>query len=147
MPTLKFPKLGAQPLGIEGMTDFVSRVAFADGTLWIPTRADLSAPRLGNQQAIQVPHQQFRLTRPHYRADLQVALAGGIVLRELDMVHSFGCHGISSINCAESTVGGVTGWFRSATDLSTSARRSCPGSTHTGLRRWQLFQPGSSARQ
>src|ERR1019366_2737399 len=49
------------------------------------------------------------------------------VLRELDMVHSFGCHDISRTNCAESTIGGVVGWFRSATHRSTSALRSIQG--------------------
>ncbi len=44
--TLKFPQLGSEPLGIEGMTGFVSSVEFADGSLWIPTRADLNAPQL-----------------------------------------------------------------------------------------------------
>src|ERR1035437_5623517 len=49
------------------------------------------------------------------------------LVRELDMVHSFGCHGISRINCAESTIGGVAGWFRSATHRSTSALRRIQG--------------------
>jgi hypothetical protein len=30
--------------------------------------------------------------------NLQAALAGGTVLREFDMVHSFGCYGISRAN-------------------------------------------------
>ena len=40
--TLKFPQRGAQPLAIEGMTGFVSSVEFSDGTVWIPSRADLA---------------------------------------------------------------------------------------------------------
>jgi hypothetical protein len=44
--TLKFPQRGAQPLAIEGMTGFVSSVEFADGTMWIPSRADLGMPQL-----------------------------------------------------------------------------------------------------
>src|SRR5207237_9228973 len=74
-----------------------------------------------------VSHQQFRTARTHHCPDLQITLASGIVLRELDMVHSFGCHGISRINCAESTVGGVAGWFRSATHCSTSVLRRIHG--------------------
>src|ERR1017187_820840 len=57
------------------------------------------------------------------------------------MVHSFGCHGISRINCAESTIGGVAGWFRSATQSLDVRAAQYPGCAHTGLRRRQLFQP------
>ncbi len=39
--TLKFPALS-----IEGMTGFVGAVEFTDGTVWIPSRADLSDPTL-----------------------------------------------------------------------------------------------------
>ena len=49
-------------------------------------------------------------------------LGSGIIFREFDMVHSFGCYGISRANCAESTVGGGAGRFRSAIDRSTPAR-------------------------
>lgn len=44
--TLKFPQKPGQALSIEGMTGFVSTVEFADGSVWIPTRADLADPRL-----------------------------------------------------------------------------------------------------
>src|SRR6202158_3571462 len=44
--TLKFPQRGGQPLSIEGMTGFVSSVEFADGSMWIPSRADLGLPQL-----------------------------------------------------------------------------------------------------
>ena len=78
----------------------------------------------------------FALGGTYHRSNLQVPLAGGTVLRELDMVHSFGCHGISRINCAESTVGGVAGWFRSATHRSTSALRRIQGApTHACVAR------------
>ena len=43
------------------------------------------------------------------------------------MVHSFGCYGISRINCDESTVGGVAECFRSATHRSTSVLRRIHG--------------------
>src|SRR5580704_9974135 len=39
--TLKFPQRGGQPMAIEGMTGFVSSVEYADGSVWIPSRADL----------------------------------------------------------------------------------------------------------
>ncbi len=39
--TLKFPALS-----IEGMTGFVGTVEFTDGTVWIPSRADLADPAL-----------------------------------------------------------------------------------------------------
>jgi len=48
-------------------------------------------------------------------------LASGTVLRELDMVHSFVCHGISRSSCLESSVGGVVARSRSALHCSTSA--------------------------
>ncbi len=35
-----------QPLVIEGITGFVSSVEFADGKMWIPSRASLAIPRL-----------------------------------------------------------------------------------------------------
>jgi len=44
--TLKFPQHSTQPLAIEGMTGFVSNVEFADGSVWIPSRADLGMPQL-----------------------------------------------------------------------------------------------------
>lgn len=42
--TLKFPQRPG--LAIAGMTGFVSNVEFADGAIWIPSRSDLSDPRL-----------------------------------------------------------------------------------------------------
>ena len=88
----------------------------------VPGRVTASAlPRCGNEEAVQVPHQQLHAAGTDHRSDLQVPLAGGPVLRELDMVHSFGCYDISRVNCAESTVGGGDGWFRPATHRSTSA--------------------------
>lgn len=44
--TLKFPQRPGQELSIEGMTGFVSTVEFADGNMWIPSRADLADPTL-----------------------------------------------------------------------------------------------------
>jgi hypothetical protein len=43
---LRFSRRPGQPVAIGGMTGFVSQVEFADGTLWIPSRAALADPRL-----------------------------------------------------------------------------------------------------
>jgi hypothetical protein len=44
--TLKFSHAG-RPIAISGMTGFVSRVEFADGKVWVPSRKDLdSSPML-----------------------------------------------------------------------------------------------------
>ena len=37
---LRFTRAG-QPVSIQGATGFVSRVQFADGKVWVPSRADL----------------------------------------------------------------------------------------------------------
>lgn len=42
---LRFSSAAGRPVDIESMTAFVSQVEFADGTLWIPSRAALDAPR------------------------------------------------------------------------------------------------------
>jgi hypothetical protein len=42
---LRFSRAAGQPVDIESMTAFVTQVEFADGTLWIPSRAALDAPR------------------------------------------------------------------------------------------------------
>jgi hypothetical protein len=49
--TLKFPQRSGQPLAIEGMTGFVSSVEFADGSFWIPSRADLGLAQLQRVRA------------------------------------------------------------------------------------------------
>src|ERR1039458_4395914 len=94
------------------------------GSRAVPAGRDMGRGETGGHR---IPLQPAGLRRDHDCGHLQGPLAGGIVFRELDMVHSFGCHGISRINGAESTVGGVAGWFRSATHRSTSALRSIQG--------------------
>ena len=42
---LRFSRAAGQPVDIESMTAFVTQVEFADGTLWIPSRAALDSPR------------------------------------------------------------------------------------------------------
>jgi hypothetical protein len=43
---LRFTRQPGQPVSIEGMTGFVSQVEFADGAIWIPSRASLSDPQI-----------------------------------------------------------------------------------------------------
>lgn len=43
--SLKFSRAG-RPIGISGMTGFVSRVEFADGKVWVPSRKDLDSSPL-----------------------------------------------------------------------------------------------------
>jgi hypothetical protein len=42
---LRFSRGAGQPIAIDGMTGFVSQVEFADGSIWIPSRAALDTPR------------------------------------------------------------------------------------------------------
>jgi hypothetical protein len=71
--TLKFPQLGGQPLGIEGMTGFVSSVEFSDGTLWIPTRADLDAPQL--QRVVAPSDEEQRLAQIYRKKGMKALIA------------------------------------------------------------------------
>ena len=41
--TLRFSHPLGQPMSIEGLTAFINDVEFADGKLWIPSRADIQA--------------------------------------------------------------------------------------------------------
>jgi hypothetical protein len=43
---LRFASQPGQPVTIEGMTGFVSQVEFADGNIWIPSRASLADARV-----------------------------------------------------------------------------------------------------
>jgi hypothetical protein len=71
--TLKFPQLGAQPLSIEGMTGFVSNVEFSDGTLWIPTRADMDAPQL--QRVVAPSDEEQRLAQIYRKKGMKALIA------------------------------------------------------------------------
>jgi hypothetical protein len=72
--TLKFPPpRTGQPLSIQGMTGFVSNVEFADGTVWIPSRADLSDPQL--QQVLPPSAEEQRLVQLYQKRGGQRALA------------------------------------------------------------------------
>lgn len=71
--TLKFPQLRGQPLGIEGMTGFVSSVEFADGSLWIPTRGDLDSPQL--QRVVAPSDEEQRLAQIYRKKGMTALIA------------------------------------------------------------------------
>lgn len=72
--TLKFPQPhDAQPLAIEGMTGFVSSVEFADGSVWIPSRADLGKPEL--QRVVAPSDEEQRLAQIYRKKGLQALIA------------------------------------------------------------------------
>jgi hypothetical protein len=66
--TLRFLSAPGRPLTIAGMTGFVSQVEFADGSLWIPSRAALAEPVL-TRVAAPSPEEQ-RLTDLYRRKGL-----------------------------------------------------------------------------
>jgi len=71
--TLKFPQRGSQPLAIEGMTGFVSSVEFSDGSVWIPTRADLASGRL--QRVIAPSDEEQRLVQIYRKKGIKALVA------------------------------------------------------------------------
>jgi len=71
--TLKFPAQGGQPLAIDGMTGFVSSVEFSDGSLWIPSRADLGQQQL--QRVIAPSAEEQRLAQIYRKKGIK-ALVG-----------------------------------------------------------------------
>jgi len=71
--TLKFPQRGGQPLAIEGMTGFVSSVEFADGSMWIPSRADLGLPQL--QRVMAPSDEEQRLVQIYSKKGLKGLIA------------------------------------------------------------------------
>jgi len=70
--TLKFPPRSGQQLAIEGMTGFVSSVEFADGSMWIPSRIDLSDPRL--QRVVAPSAEEQRLVQLYHKKGLKAVL-------------------------------------------------------------------------
>jgi len=71
--TLKFPQHGGQPLAIEGMTGFVSSVEFADGSVWIPSRADLGS---GELQRVMAPSdEEQRLVQIYRKKGIRALVA------------------------------------------------------------------------
>jgi len=71
--TLKFPQRGGAPLSIEGMTGFVSSVEFADGSVWIPSRADLADPQL--RRVISPSGEEQRLIQIYRKKGLAALVA------------------------------------------------------------------------
>jgi hypothetical protein len=71
--TLKFPQRGSQPLAIEGMTGFVSSVEFSDGSVWIPTRADLASGQL--QRVIAPSDEEQRLVQIYRKKGIKALVA------------------------------------------------------------------------
>lgn len=71
--TLKFPQRGGQNLSIEGMTGFVSSVQFTDGTVWIPSRADLGSPEL--QRVVAPSDEEQRLVQIYRKKGLRALVA------------------------------------------------------------------------
>ncbi len=71
--TLKFPARGGQPLAIDGMTGFVSSVEFSDGSLWIPSRADLGQRQL--QGVVAPSAEEQRLAQIYRKRGLKALIA------------------------------------------------------------------------
>lgn len=65
--TLKFPQKPG--LTIAGMTGFVSNVEFADGSIWIPSRADLADPRF--QKVLATSAEEQRLIQLYQKRGLK----------------------------------------------------------------------------
>jgi len=71
--TLKFPQRGGPPLAIEGMTGFVSSVEYADGSVWIPSRADLGSAEL--QRVIGPSGEEQRLVQIYRKKGIRALVA------------------------------------------------------------------------
>ena len=71
--TLKFPTRGGTPLAIEAMTGFVSSVEFSDGSVWIPSRADLGSPQL--QRVMAPSGEEQRLIQLYRKKGLAALVA------------------------------------------------------------------------
>jgi len=66
--TLRFPNRRGAPLSITGMTGYVNSVEFADGKVWVPSRAVLTDPRL-ERNLVPSPEEQ-RLIQIYRRKGL-----------------------------------------------------------------------------
>jgi hypothetical protein len=66
---LRFSSRAGQPMTITGMTGFVSNVEFADGHVWIPTRAELDTPNFA--RALASSPEQDRLLQIYRRKGLK----------------------------------------------------------------------------
>jgi hypothetical protein len=70
---LRFSSHAGQPMSITGMTGFVSNVEFADGRVWIPSRAELDNPRLA--KVLAPSPEQDRLMQIYRRKGLKALVA------------------------------------------------------------------------
>ncbi|MCC6537612.1 MAG: hypothetical protein IT162_08695 [Bryobacterales bacterium] len=71
--TLRFSEpAGGAPVAIDGMTAFVSQVEFADGSVWVPSRAALADP--GLEKAIAPSAEEQRLTNLYRRKGLNALI-------------------------------------------------------------------------
>jgi hypothetical protein len=66
---LRFSELAGAPVAVDGMTGFLSQVEFADGTVWVPSRANLNDPQL--QSAVAASPEEQRLTGIYRKRGLQ----------------------------------------------------------------------------
>ena len=71
--TLKFPQKGGVQLAIESMTGFVSSVEYADGSLWIPSRADLGNSQL--QRVMAPSDEEQRLVQLYRKKGIKALVA------------------------------------------------------------------------
>jgi len=71
--TLRFSEpSGGAPVAIGGMTAFVSQVEFADGSVWVPSRAALADP--GLEKALAPSAEEQRLTNLYRRKGLNALI-------------------------------------------------------------------------
>ena len=67
--TLRFAEAaGGAPVNIDGMTGFVNQVEFADGSVWVPSRAALSDPKL--ERVLAPSAEEQRLTNLYRKKGL-----------------------------------------------------------------------------
>lgn len=66
---LRFPARPNQPLSIDSMSGYISNVEFADGTMWIPNRAELSDPRF--QKIVGPSAEEQRLVQLYHKRGIK----------------------------------------------------------------------------
>lgn len=70
--TLRFADSSGVPVAIEGMTAFINQVEFADGSVWVPSRAALSDARL--EKALAPSAEEQRLTNLYRKKGLNALI-------------------------------------------------------------------------
>lgn len=71
--TLRFAEsTGGAPVSIDGMTGFVNQVEFADGTVWVPSRAALANPSL--ERVLAPSAEEQRLTNLYRKKGLNALM-------------------------------------------------------------------------